>query len=187
MTIEKIEWEGIGTVTTTTEFLQDVEIQMRLLGKFRTTEITEEEIADWKEVYFGPPKTEPEDFDKSEQCISWREMLGCNGPGFKCPILTDAITEQEISEWGEEYDKLKKIDIDEVRKKYNVKFESDEEPPYPIYQEDGSKKYRRPGSTECDINWLYPWADGDVNSFANRDTYGPDRPYRIRTTCGVTS
>ncbi len=102
------------------EMLQDVEIQMRLLRQFRTTEITDEEIAIWKAISFGIDRTPSDEYDQSAEAVTWREILGCTGPGFRCPILTDPITQQEINEWGVEYEKLKNIDFEAVKKKYGL-------------------------------------------------------------------
>jgi hypothetical protein len=183
---EKFEFDGQEvTGHFSVEHLQDVEIQMRLLRQFRTTEITEEEIAAWKTIYFGLDPVKPGEYNTDPECVTWREILGCTGPGFRCPILTDEITQQEIDDWGAAYTKFKNIDFDEVRKKYNVKFESDEPPPYPEYEDFGwgCSKPAQP------VQWppestIFPWVedltkgkrfplDGDINFFANPETYGP--------------
>jgi hypothetical protein len=171
------------------EYLQDAEIQMRLLGKFRTTEITDEEIAIWKAISFGIDRTPSGELDQSPEAVTWRELLGCDGPGFRCPILTGEITQQEINEWGVEYEKLKKIDFEAVKKKYNVKFESDHEPPYPEYDTSTPGDCWPPFQPTAPIQWpaestIFPWVedtrpkannilDSFLNFFSNPDTYGP--------------
>lgn len=140
------------------EYLQDVEIQMRLLRQFRTTEITDEEVAVWKAIYFGFDPVSPAEYDQSEEAVTWREIIGCSGPGYRCPILTGPITEKEIDEWHNDYKNLKEVDFAALRKKYNVKFESDEEPPYQDY---GDGYYFQPTAP---IQWpaestIFPWIE----------------------------
>lgn len=158
MTItETIEMEGIGKVTAhySVECLQDQEIQMRMFRQFRTTEITDEEIAVWKAIYFGLDPTKPENFSQDKEAVTWREILCGVGPAHRCPILTGEITEQEISEWKEDYEKLKNINFAEVRKKYNVQFESDPycDPPHQDYGMGGDPFGPFTGFPDCDINW----------------------------------
>jgi hypothetical protein len=177
--MDSLEIDGIKTHYTL-EQLQDIEIQMRMLRQVRTNDFTEEELEIWKSISFGPKPTPPEEYDTSPECVTWRDILECNGPAHRCPILTGEITQQEVNEWGVEYEKLKKIDIEEVKKKYNVKLESDEEKPY---KDDGcnppaASQRRKP------IQWpswseIFPWVEsvpyGEmfdcVSFFSNRETY----------------
>lgn len=119
-----MEVEGIGHAICSTECLQDQEIQMRLFRSFRTTEITEEEIAEWKLIYHGVPRPKPEEWENGE-AATWRDLVGYSGPGYRSPILTDEITEQEIDDWRSASQQIEKMNFAEIRKKYNVKFESE--------------------------------------------------------------
>lgn len=150
-------------VNLSLEQSQDIEIQLRMFRQLRTTEITEEEIAEWKTIYQGVEKPTPEDYTQDVESITWREILGCTGPAYRSPILTDEITQQEINEWGMEYEKFKKMDLAKIKKKYNVKFERENEDEWlGIRPEPGLKD-------------MFSWVDGDVNFFSNRETYGSDK------------
>jgi hypothetical protein len=144
------------------ECLQDIEIQMRLFRQFRTTEITEEEIQIWRAVYFGIDRVKPEEFSNDLEAVTWREILCGTGPAHRCPILTEEITDQEITEWREDYEKLEKINFEEVRKRYNVKFERDEyyEPPYQEcdWTNTSWNRTRRPVQWPAEST-IFPWIE----------------------------
>ena len=123
-----LEIEGVGTAICSVECLQDIEIQMRMFRQFRTTEITDDELAAWKLVCFGVPPTKPEE-TVSPEVRTWREILGCGGIAHRCPILTGEITETEIAEWTSANEQLGKMNLEEIRKKYKIKFESEDEEP----------------------------------------------------------